>query len=114
MAIPSETRAFGQDCDRVIDMGWLRNTTVLTALCLFAVTPVAALSAEEERSDPGTEARELARDSIEKLMRAMELLLDSIPQYEAPEITEEGDIIIRRKRNPEAPNGEPGPEQTET
>ncbi len=71
--------------------------------------------------DPGAEARELARESIEKLLRAMELMLDSIPQYEAPEITEEGDIIIRRKREPDAPqdgdpSGEsesvPPPEQT--
>ncbi len=62
------------------------------------------------RSDPGSEARELARDSIERLMRAMELLLDSIPQYEAPEITENGDIIIRRRRDSEDQPQQPDPE----
>lgn len=100
----------------MVSMRWMQNTALLVAVWLFAATPVSALNAEEERSDPGTEARELARDSIEKLMRAMELLLDSIPQYEAPEITEEGDIIIRRKRVPDEPGGEPdsAPEQTET
>ncbi len=37
-------------------------------------------------------------------MRALEALIDSIPQYEMPEINEHGDIIIRRKRPP-APDG---------
>lgn len=40
----------------------------------------------------------------------MELLLDSIPQYEAPEITENGDIIIRRRRDTEDPPEQPDPE----
>ena len=30
-------------------------------------------------------------------MRAIELMLEMIPQYEAPEVLPNGDIIIRRK-----------------
>lgn len=41
---------------------------------------------------------ELARESVETLLRALEALIDKIPQYELPEINENGDIIIRRKR----------------
>lgn len=92
----------------------LRRTALAATLCALAPLSAAAFdggsqASESEtlpRPDPGTEARELARDSIEKLMRAMELLLDSIPQYEAPEITENGDIIIRRKQDSDDPPSE--------
>ncbi len=63
--------------------------------------------------DPGTgdreRAEELAREGFEQLLRALEALLQSIPQYEAPEITEDGDIIIRRKRKPPEPPEPPEP-----
>jgi len=64
-------------------------------------TSVAAADEAYESEDPG----ELAREGIEQLMRALEALIHSIPQYELPEINENGDIIIRRKRR-----GEPVPE----
>ncbi|TQV81917.1 hypothetical protein [Denitrobaculum tricleocarpae] len=68
---------------------------------LLTATP--SLKAEEENGDPG----ELARESIELMMRSLNLLMDSIPQYELPEINEDGDIIIRRKRNTVEPEDEP-------
>jgi len=51
-------------------------------------TPVAA----QDRQAPD----EVAREGLEKLMRAMELFLGTIPLYEAPEVLPNGDIIIRR------------------
>jgi hypothetical protein len=93
------------------------------ALALLAAplpaSPALAFTAaqtENEEESPGEAARDLALESISKLMRAMELLLDSIPQYEAPEITEEGDIIIRRKREEGEPPAEAPevPDQKET
>ena len=52
---------------------------------------------------------ELTREGIERLMLALEAFIDMIPQYEMPEINENGDIIIRRKRQedpaPEADDG---------
>ena len=70
---------------------------VSLGLVLF---PCTSAFAEEPRSDetPG----DLARESIEQMMRALQLLVDSIPQYEVPEMLENGDIIIRRK-NPLKP-----------
>ena len=59
------------------------------------------------------EAERLARESMEKMLEAMDLFLKSIPQYEAPQITPEGDIIIRRKPVPPVPPREPGePDET--
>jgi len=58
----------------------------------------------------------LAREAIDKLMRALSLVIDNLPQYAMPELNENGDIIIRRlnppraekprpQRAPEAPSG---------
>jgi len=90
-------------------------------LALILAAPVAAPAAEEpppseqppSSDDPGA----LARDGLERLLRALEAVIHSIPQYEMPEINENGDIIIRRKRHPDpTPEGEDeeGPIQTDT
>ena len=55
--------------------------------------------------DDRVAAEDMAREAIEQLMRALELMIQSIPQYEMPEIEENGDIIIRRKR--QTPDSEP-------
>ncbi|RMD63833.1 MAG: hypothetical protein D6826_03950 [Alphaproteobacteria bacterium] len=79
--------------------------TSLAAL-IWGVAGVPA-PAQTRESDPTTRERaeEMARDAMERLLRALEMLFRSIPQYELPEVTEDGDIIIRRKRlpPPEAP-----------
>ena len=47
------------------------------------------------------------------MMRSLNLLMESIPQYELPEINEDGDIIIRRKRNTVEPEEPAEPEDPE-
>lgn len=47
---------------------------------------------------PNERAAELAREGLEKLMQALQLMIQHIPQYEPPVINENGDIIIKRKR----------------
>jgi hypothetical protein len=53
--------------------------------------PLPAAAAEEETPS------ELAREGMERMLRAIELMIEMIPQYEVPEVLENGDIIIRRK-----------------
>ncbi len=84
----------------------MRNplAAVLLALALGfapgpAGGPVFAAGPSEENPE------ELMREGMERMLRAIELMIEMIPQYEPPEITEDGDIIIRRKRRPdEAPD----------
>ncbi len=81
-------------------------------LCLFALVIVVlaglslglgdAKAQDQEGETPG----ELAREGMERLVRAIELMLEMIPQYEAPEVLPNGDIIIRRK-NPSEDAEEP-------
>ena len=85
------------------------------ATALALAQPAAGQGMAEEES-PG----ELTAEAVDRLLRALDLLIGSIPQYEAPYINENGDIIIRRK-NPERdlPTPEhkplpPGPDTTTT
>jgi hypothetical protein len=87
----------------------------LTAVGLSAALVLATPAVAEESPDsqgPG----ELARDGIQRLMQALEAFIDMIPQYELPEINENGDIIIRRKREaaPAPQDEDEEPIQTDT
>ncbi len=89
------------------------------ACALFVATPPAVAddapppSGENAKPGPG----DLAREGVDSLLEALDRLIGMIPQYEMPEVLDNGDIIIRR-RNPE-PEGdeepaEPEPDVTET
>ncbi len=67
-------------------------TTLAVALAL--AQPVAGQTNEDRETSPG----ELTAEAVDRLLRALDLLMGSIPQYEAPFVNENGDIIIRRTR----------------
>ena len=82
------------------------------SLALASAGPGPVL-ADEHGEGPGP--GEMAREGIERLLRALEAFIDMIPQYEMPEINEDGDIIIRRKRDPETlPEDDPDIDETQT
>ena len=68
----------------------LRKTAVALAIVILTAAPAVG---QQQKN-----AEELATEGLSKMVQALESLLNSIPQYEKPEITEDGDIIIRRKR----------------
>ena len=76
------------------------------ALALVAVAATAMPAATAEKND---DPMRLAEEGLDKMVRALEAMIRSIPQYEKPEINENGDIIIRRKR-PGSPRLSPDPE----
>lgn len=68
-------------------------------------------SAEETLKD----AEKLAREAAERLMTTLRMLLQYVPQYEMPEVLDNGDIIIRRKHPEEEPDAvEPDVDHTKT
>lgn len=91
-----------------------RFATLCFACLFFAlvVMPAATLSlspahaADEPPADqsPG----ELAREGMDRMLEAITRLIQMIPQYDAPEILDNGDILIRRRH----PEGEEGKEET--
>jgi len=48
-------------------------------------------------------AQEMAVEGISKLLQALDLFVKSVPQYAAPEVLPNGDIIIRRVHPDQAP-----------
>ncbi len=87
---------------------------VLLAIALVA-SPTQAVSAPDQENRG--RAEDMAREGMERIMRALEMFMDSIPQYELPEVNEHGDIIIRRKRDfedrkPKEPEDEPNATDT--
>ncbi len=98
----------------------LRNLLILLVLLsAFLTDAVVSTAPRAAQRDDRVKAEEMAREAIEQLLRALELMIQSIPQYEMPEIEENGDIIIRRKRRtpdpePREPRHPEAPEVEET
>ncbi len=93
-----------------------RTLAALFGLCLMiALSPGAAAHENPQESEPRERAEELARETIEQMLRALEMMVQSFPQYEMPEIMDNGDIIIRRRHGPPAqPETSPEPDFDET
>jgi hypothetical protein len=49
----------------------------------------------------------LAREGMAKMLQAITKLAESVPQFEMPQVNENGDIILRRKRPETAPQSPP-------
>jgi hypothetical protein len=82
------------------------------AVALVAMTAAAQpVNAQDPAPRAGVEERaeRAFREGAEMILQALELLIGSIPQYEAPEVLENGDIIIRRKRREPAPEQQKSP-----
>ena len=64
---------------------------------------------------PGTgDAQKLAVEGLSKLLDALDVFVKSVPQYAAPEVLPNGDIILRRLNPPPAPEKPTTPEPDET
>ncbi|MFT6557430.1 hypothetical protein [Sneathiella sp.] len=79
---------------------------------MLAMTPAVSSYADEKGAD------ELAVEGLSKLLDALSVFIDSIPQYETPEVLDNGDIIIRRvpstKEDKDTDDNDHGVEKTST
>jgi hypothetical protein len=61
------------------------------------------------------DAQKMAVEGLGKLLDALDLFVKSVPQYAAPEVLPNGDIILRRLNPPAAPKPTaPAPDETHT
>ncbi len=89
-----------------------RSVVAAAAAALWAIgLAVRPAGAEPPGGEDGRDPSRLALEGLDRLMQALDLFIATLPQYEAPYINEDGDIIIRRKRNPAEPGAEPPPER---
>ena len=66
----------------------------------LAAAPVAAQD-DNAATDQMDEAGKLALQAANKMVRALELFIDDLPQYEPPEVLPNGDIILKRVNPPD-------------
>lgn len=68
-----------------------------TLASVFAlVLMLGGAPARAEEPALSEDAERLAGEGLAKIMQALNLLMQTIPQYAAPEVQPNGDIIIRR------------------
>ncbi len=93
---------------------------VLFGLLLIGLITFAGMVPAAEPPPERNIPSELLKEGTQKILKAFELFLQAIPQYETPEVLDNGDIIIRRKhpdRTPQDPKktlGNETPEKTKT
>ena len=74
------------------------------------MTPLGAAFGEEESGSGDFDTEEFeerAREGLATLMMALESFIEAIPQYELPEVLDNGDIIIRRVHPEDQPERPP-------
>ena len=89
---------------------------VLAVLGAFVagITPVQAQSGQSGPDFGAENPKELFEGATRMVMKALELLIKTLPQYEPPVVLKNGDILIRRKRandGPDQPDGGAGPDE---
>lgn len=87
-------------------MRTIQRACLVVLLAAALAWPGAVPSAADDEPSKRDRAEQMAQEAMERLMNALELFLGSIPQYEMPEVNENGDIIIRRKKRPEQDDSE--------
>jgi len=92
----------------------MQKTFLVMALIVpMAFAPVAFAGADT-KSEPDNPS-EMISEATRTILKAFEIMMRSIPQYEVPEVLENGDIIIRRKHpEPKKPQPNEPPSKTRT
>jgi hypothetical protein len=94
---------------------WDRRLSALVVGFLLAILAAAPAAADDPPAMPPPEASELAIEGVDKLMRALELFMQSIPTYGQPFVDENGNIVIPRLDDPAgSPDLDPTVEETGT
>ena len=93
----------------------MRNLSIIICLAgaLLAAMPVAAETPPPPLPPKGQPLDEALAAAAERIMNALRVIVLAIPQYQAPELLPNGDILIRRlpkPADPEQPGKTPPPQ----
>ena len=66
---------------------------IVLAISLAFTLSISSVAYADEKKSPEV----MIEEGTKMIFDALDLVLKAIPQYEAPEILENGDILIRRK-----------------
>jgi hypothetical protein len=74
-----------------------KHIILATMAILIAAGPAQAQK-PTPKDDMQEQAEKALKEGVQTVLRTLEAMFKSIPQYEMPEVLDNGDIIIRRKR----------------
>ena len=74
-----------------------KHIIVATIATLIAAGPTQAQK-PTPKDDMQEQAEKALKEGVQTILRALETMFKSVPQYEIPEVLDNGDIIIRRKK----------------
>lgn len=80
----------------------MRTRALLTLPFLAVFLATFPMTGQAQAADPAKEAQRQFELGTEMILDGLRMLIERIPQFSAPEILPNGDIIIRR-RNPQTP-----------
>lgn len=83
----------------------IMNRSTIAAALWIALAPATGWSQGTTPQQELDNAARLAQEAVQRMLRALQGTIDNLPQYTAPEIMPNGDIIIRRlppRRTPDA------------
>ncbi|MDO9458631.1 MAG: hypothetical protein Q7N95_00715 [Alphaproteobacteria bacterium] len=75
----------------------MKRTRILAAIVVLFTGSAVAEPAPSGQTPP-LAAEEALRGAADQIMNGVRMMILAIPQYEVPEMLENGDILIRRKR----------------
>jgi len=82
----------------------MRRMVIATFVGALAIAALASSASAQSQSDKQWQrAEDTIREGAEKIVRGLEQMIRSLPQYDMPEVQPNGDIVIRR-RPPKAPS----------
>ncbi len=87
------------------------TTTLRSTVLAVAILFTGPWSAAQAQDSTLQDAQREAVEGIGKLLEALQMFVKSVPQYSAPEVLPNGDIIIRRVNPEKAPPTPSGPER---
>ncbi len=87
----------------------LKAALIICFLTLISLPSPAVAEEGGEHKD----AEQLLESATRQILRALELMMAAIPQYEMPEVLDNGDIIIRRIQ-PKPETQQPSPNESDT
>ena len=78
---------------------------------IVALVMISPAAAQNGPASSAEDFEQKAAEAAQRMLGALAVLFKAIPQYEAPELLENGDIIVRRKPPPDQWGTRPVPEE---
>jgi hypothetical protein len=87
-------------------MRYIRCQIIAATIAVFITAGTAHAQKPSPADDVQKQVERALKEGVRTILRSLETMFETVPQYELPEVLENGDLIIRRKqpKDPVAPD----------